>query len=308
VKRRLAVLFLGSALAALAQSAGYVWDYSGYGAFAGYGGGVLNGDTTLASAGGGSAIWPTTVSGANPNDYEVNTSLLLKTAGGTYMHFLRAATTTVLPGIGTYISVELAVPSNWQAGGAVPLSVNQCVNGSLIQLAGTTVPLHDGDVLRSAVWGTNLRVYINNVLYGTFSIPQTSGQPGYGAYNVPSANAFTHPTYPAAGAVRIGHHDIQPPPAVARTAVATSLLPYSASLKWQGVADDPVGIGVFEYLISRNGTAMATIFEPEFTDATVQPSTTYTYSVQAVDFHGNAGTAAIIALTTPPRGQSIRAV
>ena len=67
MKVRLAVLFVGSAFAALAQTAaGYVWDYSGYGAFAGYGGGVLNGDTTLASASGAFAIWPTTVSGANP--------------------------------------------------------------------------------------------------------------------------------------------------------------------------------------------------------------------------------------------------
>ena len=84
--------------------------------------------------------------------------------------------------------------------------------------------------------------------------------------------------------------------------MASSLLPASASLRWQGVSDDPVGIGVFQYQISRNGTLMTTIDEPDFADATVQPSTTYTYAIAAVDFHGNIGSAGTITVTTPPAG------
>ena len=301
MKGRVVVLFLGSALAALAQTAGYVWDYTGQGPSPPfYYGFVVNGDLTFGSASGGSAMWPATVSGINPNDYEISTSLMPTAGGGTYMHFLRAAPTTVLPGTGNYISVELAVPLGWQAGGAVPLAIKQCLNGTVTQLAGTSVPLHNGDVMRSVVWGTTLWVFINNVLSAGWIIPQTTGQPGYGGYNIPAGSGFSHPTFPAAGSIRIGHHDTAPPLGVIGTSVATSLLPYSASLKWQGVADDPAGIGVFAYRIWRNGTAMTTVFEPEFTDATVQPSTTYTYSVQAVDFHGNGGAAATITLTTPP--------
>ncbi len=86
-----------------------------------------------------------------------------------------------------------------------------------------------------------------------------------------------------------------------RTTFATSLLPNSASIKWQATADDSVGIGVYSgYQISRNGTVLTTISEPEYADATVQPSTSYSYAVQAVDFHGNIGPAATINLTTPP--------
>ena len=182
--RRAAILFCASALTALAQSSNFVWDYSGWGPDLRYGGSaygwVVNGDGTFASTGGGSDMWPTGVSGANPNDYEINTTLLLNSPGGTYMHFLRAAT-TVVPGSGSYISVELAVPSNWQSGGAVPLAVNQCVNGTVTQLASTSVPLHPGDALRSIVFGTNLWIFINNIQYGTYTIPQTTGQPGYAA-------------------------------------------------------------------------------------------------------------------------------
>jgi hypothetical protein len=36
---------------------------------------VMNGDSTFAAASGGSAMWPNTVSGANSNDYELNTTI-----------------------------------------------------------------------------------------------------------------------------------------------------------------------------------------------------------------------------------------
>ncbi len=294
--RRLAVLLLAAAACACAQSSNFVWDYSGAGGNSNWKG---NGDTTFASSSGGSYIWTAAVSGANSNDYEVNTTLAINLTyyglGGTYMHFLRANSTSVTPHNGSYISVELAVPSTWTSGSAVPLVVNQCVNGTVTQLGGTSVPLHNGDTLRSVVWGTTLWVFVNNIQYGTYTIPQTTGQPGYGGYGI-VANSGGFST------VKLGHHDTVAPNAVIRTTVATSLLPYSASLKWQGVADDPVGIGVFEYVVSRNGTAMATIFEPDFADATAQPSTSYTYSVVAVDYHGNSGSPATIALTTPPVG------
>jgi hypothetical protein len=97
VTGRAAVLLCASALTALAQSNNFVWDYSGTGPWVSpylYGW-VVNGDTTFTSAGGGSAIWGSAVSGTNSNDYEIDTSLLINSPGGTYMHFLRAGTTVV---------------------------------------------------------------------------------------------------------------------------------------------------------------------------------------------------------------------
>ena len=157
MKWRLALLILAASAVAHAQ---YVWDYSGIGPYTGYANGwVVNGDATFAAASGGSALWPTTVTGVNPNDYEINTTLLLKAAGGTYMHFLRANSTSVLPGTGSYISVEYAVPSNWQSGATVPVAINQCISGTVTQLGSASVPLHDGDTIRSIVWGTTLWIF-----------------------------------------------------------------------------------------------------------------------------------------------------
>lgn len=102
--------------------------------------------------------------------------------------------------------------------------------------------------------------------------------------------------------MKVGHHDTVAPQRLAQSTVATSLLPSSVSLKWPTVPDDSVGIGVFEYLVSRNGLATATILEPEFGDSAVQPSTTYNYSVQAIDEHGNTSAPATITVTTPPAG------
>jgi RHS repeat-associated protein len=287
----LAVLLLVAADCAYPQSSNFVWDYIGGGGDSHW---VASGDTTFESSSGGAYIWNATVSGANGNDYEVNTTLTAAAAGATFMHFLRANSTSVAPGVGSYVSVELALPSGWKSGGSVQMAINQCVNGTVTQLGGTSVPLNTGDRLRSVVYGTTLWVFINTVQYGSYTIPSTTGKPGYGGYSFPYNDSYYY--------VQLGHHDTVAPNTVVGTTVATSLLPTSASLRWQGVADDSVGIGVFEYTVSRNGTPIATIFEPDFADATVQPSTSYTYSVAAVDYHGNVGSAATISVTTPPAG------
>lgn len=301
MKRRRAVWLLAALLAAVPAAfaqAGFVWDYFGYGISISSSGFTVNGDGTFASSSGGAAIWQNTVTGANPNDYEMNTTLTPNSPGGTYMHFLRASL-NALPGSGSYISVEISVPSGWKSGGPATLAVRQCSNGTVTQLDGASISLHTGDTLRSVVWGTNLWVFLNNIQQGAYTIPLTTGQPGYGGYNIPSDSGFA---IPYQGSIKIGHHDTVAPQTVIPTSVATSLLPNSASLKWQGVADDPVGIGVFQYMVTRNGSPMTTISEPEYADATVQPSTTYTYSIQAVDFHGNTGAANTITITTPPAG------
>lgn len=155
--------------------------------------------------------------------------------------------------------------------------------------------LHANDTVRSVVFGTNLWIFVNNSEIGTYTVPLTAGQPGFGGLGIPANSRFIDAiNSPIARTVRVGHHDTVPPLAPLRTTFATSLLPYSASMKWQGVADDSAGIGVAGYVMSRNGTTMATISEPEFTDATVQAGTSYSYSVQALDFHGNASAATTI--------------
>lgn len=97
-----------------------------------------------------------------------------------------------------------------------------------------------------------------------------------------------------------GHHDTVAPPAPAPTNVRSSIFPTSVSLQWQGVADDANGIGVWQYQVSRGGTLIASVATPEVADSTVVAATSYTYSVVAVDYHGNAGSSTPWVFTTPP--------
>jgi len=276
--------------------AGFTWDFNSYSA----GGWTANGDTTFASSSGGSLIWPNTVSGASADDYELDTTIFPGGGGGTYVHFLHASSTSVMPGAGSYISVEVTPASNWQSGGMATLAINQWVSGSVTQLSAASIALRSGDMLRSVVFGTNLWVFINNTRY-VYTIPAGSGKPGFGGYSLPSGSYFTN-IVTGTGSIRVGHHDTSSPQAIVAASVATSLRPTIVSMRWQGAADDSAGIGIYGYIVSRPGLSNATIIGPEYSDATALAATTYTYTIQALDFHGNLGPSTNITITTPPTG------
>ena len=59
-------------------------------------------------------------------------------------------------------------------------------------------------------------------------------------------------------------------------------------IQWPATSDDTNGTGVYDYEIWRNGWLVGTTPNLTFADNTVAPSTAYTYTLKAVDFHGNA--------------------
>ena len=69
------------------------------------------------------------------------------------------------------------------------------------------------------------------------------------------------------------------------------------TLTWGEATDN---VGVSEYRVRRNGVQIATTSGRTFTDRTVKPSTTYSYSVVAADEAGNVGaSSAWRSVTTP---------
>lgn len=230
------------------------------------------------------------VSGTNPNDYEVLTRMFLTPLGGqNYVTFLRASSNSVQAGQGSYISVEL----NNTAPGAVALVVNQCVNGVVTQLMGGGMYIlpNQENILRSVVAGNVLWVLFNNVNVVWMNIPQTTGSPGVGAYG-PHPGSFDM--------VEVGHRDSVAPLPISPEPVGSSILPTSVSLRWPGRTDDAAGIGLYAYLVVRNGSLMRSSLEPEFGDKTVQPATAYTYQIIPMDQHLNQGPALTLNITTPP--------
>ena len=95
--------------------------------------------------------------------------------------------------------------------------------------------------------------------------------------------------------------DTTPPSApAALTAEATAT--GAVGLAWQPAGDD---VGVTGYEVHRDGTLLQTVAGTAYEDATVQPGTTYGYSVRARDAAGNLGPLTEAALvTTPPAAGS----
>jgi hypothetical protein len=245
----------------------------------------------------GSLIWVPTVSGTNSNDYGVNTTFTLASGGGTFINYLRANSSALASSAsctGSYVSVEIAVPSTYTSGpAAAQLNVNQCSGGSLTSLGSQSRSVLSGSTLRTVVWGTTLWVFLDNQQIWTGSVSASTGQPGFGGYGMTSsAGGFTQ--------VLIGHHDVTAPSSLIATGLRSSILPTQVSLAWQGAADDANGIGVAGYNVSRNGSALGFYPGAELGDSTVSAGTSYTYAVTAVDFHGNSGSSTSWTVTTPP--------
>jgi len=246
------------------------------------------------SSTGGSYISFVPISGESPNNNEVDATLALKSGGGTYIQFLRADSNSVQAGSGSYVSVEITIPSGYQSPGAATLTINQCSKGTVSQIGSQSITATDGMTVKSVIWGANLYVFLNNVFAGSFTVPTIAGNPGFGGYGMSYGSGFS--------AIKLGPHYVTPPPAVTSTTVASSIFPTQVSLKWQGVADP---VGVYRYNIYRNGTYFSQTSQPEFADSTAQAGTSYTYTIFAGDIHGNwAQSSPSIQVTTPP-AQSI---
>ncbi len=92
-------------------------------------------------------------------------------------------------------------------------------------------------------------------------------------------------------------------------ALLTSVFPTSVDLQWQGVLDNTNGIGLWDYQIFRKDSAhpsfawIGSSVTPDFTDPTVSAGVSYTYSLNAYDYHWNASSVQIT-VVTPATGNT----
>ena len=298
MKFRLLVLLHFCVAAGFGQ---YVWDYSKNPVVSDGTRWSTNGSPAYGSYGvnfsgsGGSLISIPAISGVNPSNYEIRSTLAINGGGGTYIHFFRTSGGTVQAGSGSYLSAEVVIPSGFTSPGAATLNFNQCVSGTVTTLGSTSITATNGMEFRTILIDGVVQVYINNLVVGGANEPSTTGSPGIGGYGIPAGSGFQ--------SINLGHQDlIAPPSSVIPTSISTSVFPNSVSLKWQGVVDDPAGSGLYAYNVRRNGVVIAQSPTAEVTDPTAAPSTTYTYTIRCVDFHRNFGALTTITVTTPPAG------
>jgi len=247
---------------------------------------------------GGSLISSLAVPGGS-NSYEVQTTLLAPVTGHPYqgyIHYLRA-TSNALNGpesaVGGYYAAELqAVTWNGSSCSAT-LAVYKRVSGVVSLLTSQLVGCASPMTLRSQIKANRLTVYVQGVLQADLTDNSlASGQPGVG---VRATNyGITHAELKALDEV--------PPNAVDPVTISSSLQPNQVDLQWTGVTDNPGGSGLQYYKVLRNGVSLQGGWWGVFTDPAVSPSTSYSYTIIAVDNAFNESAPTAVTVTTPPAG------
>jgi hypothetical protein len=218
--------------------------------------------------------------------------LTLAASGGVYISYLRANSTAT-----TYYSVEVQNPTFSGGLCSATLAVNKVVNSVVTTLSSSLIPCFNGMQIRSTVEQSSTIIVrygdVNEVNFWVTdsSSPLTTGAMGVGGRSMPSGNSIAQ--------VDLFPLDrIAPSPVIQGTIAATSFAS-EVDAQWQGAVDDPNGVGVGSYEILRNGVFYRYVDEPDFADQAVSPSTTYTYTIYALDYALNMSTATTVTVTTP---------
>jgi Domain of unknown function (DUF4434)/Domain of unknown function (DUF5109)/F5/8 type C domain/Fibronectin type III domain len=93
------------------------------------------------------------------------------------------------------------------------------------------------------------------------------------------------------------------PPTAPTGLSATAVNSLTINLSWTASTDN---IGIAGYQVYRNGVLVTTLYQTgtTYSDSQLNPSTTYTYQLEAFDGAGNVSTASNTASTTTPAGNS----
>jgi fibronectin type 3 domain-containing protein len=100
----------------------------------------------------------------------------------------------------------------------------------------------------------------------------------------------------ASSPLSVAAADVTPPASPASLSAQPMSYPLRVQLSWPAALDN---VGVTAYVVSRDGVPLATVGDTGFTDSTVAGTTSYAYSVVAVDAAGNQSAPAVASVLTP---------
>jgi hypothetical protein len=199
-------------------------------------------------------------------------------------------------GAGTYLAFEMRNPA-FDANGNCTANfvVLKRVSGVVTALSSFAAGCRNNMSMRFIARGDLILGYVDGwqvVALSGIGVP--AGQPGIGGYATPSGNAIN--------LVQVGPVDAIAPSAVNPSSLGVAAFPNRIEMQWQGVADDPRGVGLWTYVLYRNGAYLGMAAQPNYVDEAVAPSTTYTYQIWAVDQHYGWSSALSANLTAAPAG------
>lgn len=263
---------------------------------------VNEGGFTSASPDGAALISRTAVPDGS-SEYEVRAALNLKESGGTYSIYLHASPDALAgpAAAGSYYAVEVQNPTFSEKGCAATLEISKRSSGAVTSLHSETIACHDGMMLRAvAAADGHIGVWLDHWNLITVDDSEVAdGQPGVGARNAPASNSI--------GSVDLGQLDRIAPGPLSPADVQAIASASDVELNWPRITDDPNGIGMGVYTVSRDGNVIAKVSRanPSFVDKNVKPGAVYTYEIAGYDMHLNR-TSTFVTVAMPEAATSAR--
>jgi RHS repeat-associated protein len=208
--------------------------------------------------------------------------------------FLRASADASLcgaSGTGTFYAIQL---SRWFQNFPITLTVYKRTGGVLTQLLTSNTGTWPGTLGQFGPFSASIRsdgpspgitIRVGDLTWFVVDSSIASGQPGVGN------------TSPTGGVVeaKLGPLDRTGPVAVP-SPIGAATFPDKVVLTWSATTD--AGSGLRRYQVWRDGTMLATTTALNYTDDTVVPASTYSYSIIAEDWHGSLSTATSVTANT----------
>ena len=258
----------------------------------------IKGDASTAS---GTALISRIAVPDGSSEYEVRAALNLKESGGVYSIYLHASPDAMAgpAAAGSFYAVELQNPTFTEKGCTATLAISKRSSETVTSLHSEPVACHDGMVLR-AVSGADghIGVWLDHWNLTMLDDSEVAaGRPGIGVRSAPASNSWT--------AVDLGQLDRLAPGPLSPADVQVKASAHSVELSWPRITDDPNGIGVGVYTVSRDGKEIAQVSRanPSYVDEKVQPGAVYTYEIAAYDMHLNR-TSTFVTVATREGGES----
>lgn len=228
------------------------------------------------------------------SEAEVLATVKLLHSGGVYTVYLQASANAHSgpQGGGSYLAFEMQNPAFDSTGHcSAAFLVFQSAGGTVSLLSSFQHACRNGMEMRFAVRGTTALVWPDQPNPIEFSVSAGAGSPGIGAYGAPSGNAIS--------SVQLGSIARTPPPAVDAHTVGVSVFRNRVDVQWKAPVFASTSAAIQGYWIYRDGDYFMRTTRTTFSDETVAPGATHSYSICTVDQHYNFSPPTPVIASTP---------
>lgn len=237
-------------------------------------------------------------------DFDITVTVTFPVITERYLYIMGRANSTGSVGYGVNIYPAAGTASigivRWDSGGATDLAANLAGGTWTANVARKVRVQGIGNTIQCKVWdasGSEPSSWLSSVTDTTYSA--TTGRVALTVYTGASTSGSFVTLDDLTVTDGVSSTDTTAP-TVPGSPAATANSATSVTVTWTASTD---AVGVASYRIQRGGTTLtagAAVVGTSFTDTTAAPSTTYSYTVSAVDAAGNRSAESSAATATTP--------